>query len=166
MFCFSWFHVLFHCLLSLANTSSTYSSLDVTAPLVLGSHPSSFNYGPEASYFPYNGFIRNMRVSNIVLDFSTPLTSEGVFSSLSLENDPCADSPCLNRAQCLPTGFTYVCLCGSAFTGQNCQEGEETGSIWCKPFVVDVACLLLMLLVCCLCCLFVVDRDCCVQLFW
>ncbi len=32
--------------------------------------------------------------------------------------NPCSSSPCLNNGVCLTLGLTYVCSCGSKFTGE------------------------------------------------
>ncbi|XP_071140455.1 sushi, nidogen and EGF-like domain-containing protein 1 [Mytilus edulis] len=41
--------------------------------------------------------------------------------------DPCKPSPCLNGGHCIgssPPQQTYMCVCNSAYSGQNCQIGN------------------------------------------
>jgi len=33
----------------------------------------------------------------------------------------CADGPCKNQGRCYPNGNSYVCSCGSLYTGTNCE---------------------------------------------
>lgn len=68
----------------------------------------------------------------------TPLTpSPGPAETPSALPDPCEGRPCLNGGICSRVGgiedgaqmqsdfWTYTCICGQGFTGQNCEVREE-----------------------------------------
>ena len=46
-----------------------------------------------------------------------------------VNKDPCASSPCENKADCQNNNSTYVCVCGPGWSGKNCESDVENNCI-------------------------------------
>ena len=68
--------------------------------------------------------MRNFIVGGKGVDFSNPIEKVDFSSSLELDDGSCSSEPCQNEAECVPNGIGYTCLCGSSFTGKNCEKGQ------------------------------------------
>lgn len=49
---------------------------------------------------------------------------------LSTDKDECLGNPCKNGATCMNIPGSYRCKCTSAYTGRNCEKGEDRYDIW------------------------------------
>ena len=63
---------------------------------------------------------------NLILEKTFMMNNTSFTISSSFQN-PCASTPCDNKATC-QTGFTpkgYRCLCHAGYTGQDCKTGKK-----------------------------------------
>ena len=49
---------------------------------------------------------------------------------LSTDKDECLGNPCKNGATCMNIPGSYRCKCTSAYTGRNCEKGQDRYDIW------------------------------------
>lgn len=54
-----------------------------------------------------------------------------MFASLSLIEDvnKCGFNPCENGAMCINDVTEYSCQCPDGYTGKNCSQGKESGTL-------------------------------------
>ncbi|CAF3682265.1 unnamed protein product [Adineta steineri] len=67
--------------------------------------------------YPYTG----TNCQQVISTTTTTTTTTTPFN-------PCAQSPCQNGAQCIPTGTTYICQCPTGFSGPRCENRN-----YCMP---------------------------------
>ena len=48
---------------------------------------------------------------------------------LSTDKDECLGNPCKNGATCMNIPRSYRCKCTSAYTGRNCEKGQDRGDM-------------------------------------
>ena len=55
---------------------------------------------------------------------------------LSTDKDECLGNPCKNGATCMNIPGSYRCKCTSAYTGRNCEKGQDRYDIWLFLFSI------------------------------
>lgn len=123
---------------SAAIISGPYRSLDLGAPLILGSLPEEFGYNVQSdliSFIPFTGCLRNFRVNEILLDFSSPLAEVDVARGCGFANAACDPNPCQNGGLCIGEWDSFFCDCPVEFAGPVCQQGAESASFFGNGFI-------------------------------
>ena len=112
------------CTLIIPNTRlpETHRTLDLGAPLILGSLPQDFQYG-GISFQPFSGCIRNVLVNDELIDFSETLAELNLGDGCRFADAQCDRNPCGNGGTCVGVWGGYYCDCVHAFAGTNCTKG-------------------------------------------
>lgn len=102
------------------------SSLDLGAPLVLGSLPPRFGYNYEQTpFFPFTGCMRSVLINGELLDFASPLEEEGTSLGCGFTDSHCSPNPCSNGGRCIGSWSSFSCACPPQHTGDTCTERKS-----------------------------------------
>lgn len=101
--------------------SLLHRTLDLGAPLVMGSLPQNFQYG-GILFQPFIGCIRNVFVNDDMIDFSEALAKENLSDGCRFADAQCDTNPCANDGTCVGVWGTHYCKCTPAFAGESCTK--------------------------------------------